>query len=101
MTLQEFLEQEGERVIQKVCFEHRVGKVDLLSRSTSPHFVRARRAVIRLLAQSGFNKNQIARALGRSRSTIDYWLRPAEREHRRNHMREYFRKQRRLLEICA
>lgn len=101
MTLQEFIKQECDRIIEQVCCANLVSRSQLLSAAKGIAVVRARRVAIRLLKDQGFSPPQIAKAVGRSRSTIYYWSGARLRDRQRKNMREYQLRKKQEAELRA
>jgi hypothetical protein len=71
----------GKEIAQAYMAKRLIGREELF-RSKFPEHVKKRKYLIRVLREAGLNQIEIARVMGRSPSSIRYWINPEYRERR-------------------
>lgn len=77
-------------IVLQVCKEMGVEPADFFGRRRDQRLVSARRLAIDRLVAAGFSMRGVSRMMRRNYSTVQYWMRPALREKRRETARNYW-----------
>lgn len=80
-VIKAIVDEYAANIIRSTMAKHRLGKADFLH-SNFRHCIKARSEAIRRLAADGFGTHEISRAIELSPTTVDYWLKPKERNAR-------------------
>lgn len=73
-------------IVLTICEQHRIRPEEFFGKSRCQKLSACRRDAILALYEAGFSVSGCARMIRRNVSTVHYWLKPANRDHRKKSM---------------